>query len=552
MATQPPHCWALDCGKCPIAKCSACKTAAYCGVHCQRAHWAAHKLPCAELVAAASAAAAVAADAATMPPIGAVAEGADSASPLAPDAPFQAAIESHVQDWHCALGACGAVLAGASSSTLCACCLTVAYCGAECQGAHWEAHVGACFKAVRARVLGGAVHQDDKGEFVLRERLLWCKTVYGTFDARTLDCMRILGLLLASLGRLGEAETLFRELLASARASANAAARAVGAGGANQPAMPDLFIGAGGFVEDYHCALGSCGAVLIGGAVCRNVVCPGCCAVGYCNRACQVLDWQTHRPLCACVWAASAAHPPPLPLPQQPSPDKAAALDYTGLSDRQLRTELLRHGVRADALAQRSELLAAMVSYCLSIPWQQGFFLTLSRSTLHAPRCTLPPPTPTTFLYRLCLTLWTAQCVTLSCRVRSRGSAATATFTAVWNALIAAQKGTPSIPRLRLWRRLRMQGRIVLVLEVVRALPQMLATLMRSTAWLPVLFICLIYAALARVLPQILVTLMRSTAWLLINWPILICVALARALPQMPVTLMRRPAWILEQITLVS
>ena len=486
-AHAPLQCWAEGCAAPSTSACGRCRTAEYCGAPCQRAHWRAHKPRCKELEAAAEAAEAAAAGVAAA---AAAVLGAGGQAPAAPRTPgVYTGLECRVQDYHCALEDCGAALEEGGANAACSGCRAVVYCDVEHQCAHWAAHKEACFAAVRLRVLRGDVHEEgDTGKFVLLERLRVCQAAYGPYDARTLECMRILGLLLAGLGRLGEAESLFRQCLASAGCSALAAARAVGAGGVNQPAMPDLYAGAAGggcVVEDYHCALRSCGAALAGGAAGGgSVVCPGCCAVGYCDGVCQGLDWQAHRALCACVWAAAAAVPPPLPLPLQPALGKKAARDYTGLTDRQLRTELLRRGVRADGLGLRSELLAAMVSCgarTVVLGYRSWYFLCRAAPFFsHPPLLNLPTPS----LDRLCLTLWTAQCVTPCFRGQLKGSASTATFTALWRVLRTARQGTPSILITRWLRRLRWQGVQVLGMALEHALPQKLAISRRRPAWI--------------------------------------------------------------------
>ena len=218
-------CWALGCpNPAPAAKCGRCLTAVYCGAPCQRAHWPAHKPRCKELEAAAAAAAASRAGAAAPP--AASADGCvGELSPGAPRTPgVYSGLQRRVEDYRCALGACRAALDRAAPTiALCNGCRTVAYCNEACQLAHWAAHREDCYRATRERVWGGDVHQDDEGgEYVLRDRLRVCREVYGALDARTLECTDVLGQLMQSQGKLGEAEALYRRSLEGWRAVAGA------------------------------------------------------------------------------------------------------------------------------------------------------------------------------------------------------------------------------------------------------------------------------------------------------------------------------------------
>jgi hypothetical protein len=49
-------------------------------------------------------------------------------------------------------------------------------------------------------------------------------------------------------------------------------------------------------VQDYHCALVSCGAALEEGGA--NTVCNGCRCVVYCDVECQGVHWVAHMSDC--------------------------------------------------------------------------------------------------------------------------------------------------------------------------------------------------------------------------------------------------------------
>ena len=196
-------CWAEGCTAPSTSACGRCRTAEYCGAPCQRAHWPAHKPRCKELRAAADAAEAAAEAAGATPAAGDGGAGEDTA-PAPPRTPgVYSGLECRVQDYHCALVGCGAALEEVSANAVCSGCRSVVYCNVECQTAHWEAHMEACYEAVRTRLFNRDVHQDDEGgEYVLRYRLRMCKEEYGTVEERTLECMSYLGRLLQLQGKL--------------------------------------------------------------------------------------------------------------------------------------------------------------------------------------------------------------------------------------------------------------------------------------------------------------------------------------------------------------
>ena len=124
-----------------------------------------------------------------------------------------------MQDYHCALGTCGAALEEDGSNAVCSGCRSVVYCDVECQTAHWAAHMDGCWEAVAKRVSSNDVHQDDEGgEYVLRMVLGVCREKYGDKDERTLVGMGVLGHLMKLQGKQAEAGALYRECLAANRA----------------------------------------------------------------------------------------------------------------------------------------------------------------------------------------------------------------------------------------------------------------------------------------------------------------------------------------------
>ena len=219
-APAPLHCWAEGCAAPSTSACARCRTAEYCGAPCQRAHWPAHKPRCKELEAAADAAEAAEAAAAAAAAAGGGGAGEDK-PPSAPRTPgVYSGLECRVQDYHCALGSCGAALEEGGANAVCNGCRSVVYCDVDCQTAHWEAHMEACLEAVAARVNSGDVHQDDEGgEYVLRTLLNVRSEEYGASDERTLDCMSVLGTLMQCQGKLAEAKELYCECLAARRAA---------------------------------------------------------------------------------------------------------------------------------------------------------------------------------------------------------------------------------------------------------------------------------------------------------------------------------------------
>ena len=223
-APTPLTCWAEGCAAPSASACGRCRTAEYCGAPCQRAHWRAHKPRCKELEAAADAAEAAAETAAATAAalaVGGGGAGEDKPPSAAPRAPgIYSGLECRVQDYHCALVSCSAALEEAGANAICSGCRSVVYCNVECQTAHWEAHMEACYKAVRTRIFHCDVHQHDVGgEYVLRDRLRICKEEYGAVDERTLDCMSYLGRLMQLQGKLAEAGALFRDCLTARRAA---------------------------------------------------------------------------------------------------------------------------------------------------------------------------------------------------------------------------------------------------------------------------------------------------------------------------------------------
>jgi hypothetical protein len=206
-APAPLRCWAEGCAALSTSACARCRTAEYCGAPCQRSHWRAHKPRCKELEAAADAAEAAAeaaAGTAAAPAAGGGGAG-DEQPPGGPRTPgVYTGLECRVQDYHCALESCSAVLEEGGANIVCNGCRSVVYCNVECQTAHWAAHMVYCYEAVSERVLSGDVHQDDEGgEYVLRTMLSVYREEDGAADKRSLECMSILGRLLRMQGKLG-------------------------------------------------------------------------------------------------------------------------------------------------------------------------------------------------------------------------------------------------------------------------------------------------------------------------------------------------------------
>ena len=67
---------------------------------------------------------------------------------------------------------------------------------------------------MKTRVFNGDVHKDDDdGEVVLKKYLKRCRKTHGDRGERTLDVIMTYGVFLKLLGRVGEAEPLYREAL---------------------------------------------------------------------------------------------------------------------------------------------------------------------------------------------------------------------------------------------------------------------------------------------------------------------------------------------------
>ena len=172
-----------SCGK-PNARelCGGCRSVCYCNKTCQKNHWGVHKAPCR----------------------------AGGSAPPAP--PIPAPAGPFVLDLHC--GHCGEEMLDTEGSTgiRCGSCARVAYCGGECQEAHWPAHKAACLKDTVARVhagegeLAGAEGSLKKARDKAREEL-------GEEHEETLKCMNTFAEFLRSVGRYGEAEPVVREML---------------------------------------------------------------------------------------------------------------------------------------------------------------------------------------------------------------------------------------------------------------------------------------------------------------------------------------------------
>ena len=121
--------------------------------------------------------------------------------PAPPAPPIPAPAGPFVVDLHC--GHCGAEVGRAVGQTQfhrCGACARVAYCGGECQEAHWPAHKAACLKDTVARVHAG------EGELAGAEGLLrnaWDKAreELGGEHLDTLACMNAYSEFLRKVGR---------------------------------------------------------------------------------------------------------------------------------------------------------------------------------------------------------------------------------------------------------------------------------------------------------------------------------------------------------------
>ena len=124
----------------------------------------------------------------------------------------------------------------------CGRCHAAAYCSAPCQRAHWPAHKPRC-KELEAAAAAAAAPTAKAAASVP----------------------------IAAAGRVGELPP--------------------------EPRTPGVYSGLECRVEDFHCALDSCGAALDKMAP-TNVLCNGCRCVAYCNEACQLAHWAGHKEAC--------------------------------------------------------------------------------------------------------------------------------------------------------------------------------------------------------------------------------------------------------------
>jgi tetratricopeptide (TPR) repeat protein len=126
-------------------------------------------------------------------------------------------MDSRVTCWECA--SCGKAL-DPKTALMCMGCRKVVYCGLACATAHFKEHMEACFLAVCARVKAGDVHKDDTGgEYVLKQYIKRARRSFGDQDVRTVEAIDRYATFLQYIGRLKEAEPLFREALAGVRAT---------------------------------------------------------------------------------------------------------------------------------------------------------------------------------------------------------------------------------------------------------------------------------------------------------------------------------------------
>jgi hypothetical protein len=226
---QPEKCCGPSCTKTAaeveLQKCAQCRTVAYCRKECQREHWLqAHKGECKGLAAASAGAAAKEGGS------GGGGGGGSSSGQVSPDEPqappiahIPTGMDSRVTRWECA--SCGKAL-HPKAALMCMGCRKVVYCDRACSRKHVREHWDSCYEAVRERVYAGDVHKSDAadedgtaGEVVLKAYIIRARGNYGDKDDRTLEGITVYGVFLYSSGRLGEAGPMFREALASYRAS---------------------------------------------------------------------------------------------------------------------------------------------------------------------------------------------------------------------------------------------------------------------------------------------------------------------------------------------
>jgi hypothetical protein len=126
-------------------------------------------------------------------------------------------MDSRVTCWECA--SCGKAQSSKNAMG-CGSCRKVVYCNLACATAHFKEHMEACFLAVCARVNAGDVHKDDTGgEYVLKQYIKRARRSFGDQDVRTVEAIDRYATFLQYIGRLKEAEPLFREALAGRRAT---------------------------------------------------------------------------------------------------------------------------------------------------------------------------------------------------------------------------------------------------------------------------------------------------------------------------------------------
>ena len=189
MDPAPPPC--ANCAAPAKHNCARCKAAPYCGAPCQRAHWRAHKPLCV-----------------------APSEAAGGAPPSLPPVPaVPTSFIPPVVDPHC--GHCAKALPP-DNKGLCNACKSVAFCDAACQRAAWQAHKPACLARAKARVRTGEGELGGSEE-VLAYELAQTREQLGDEHPHTLNLIDRFATLLQRLGRLSEAEPLFREALVGRR-----------------------------------------------------------------------------------------------------------------------------------------------------------------------------------------------------------------------------------------------------------------------------------------------------------------------------------------------
>ncbi len=203
----------------------------YCGPVCQRADWdVGHKAQCkvlaAERLAAEAALEAAKSEGARSGGRGG-GGGGDSGNvggatpipfdetPPPPISLIPTGMDSRVTCWDCA--SCGKALEP-KTARACTGCRKIVYCDLLCRNKHMREHRDTCYFAVSERVWAGDVHKDDAfREVVIKAYICRARGDFGDKDESTLKGISTFGRFYQLLGRLSEAEPLYREALETRR-----------------------------------------------------------------------------------------------------------------------------------------------------------------------------------------------------------------------------------------------------------------------------------------------------------------------------------------------